>query len=118
MDTPNTRKTGKTQIPAIQVENEVAQRFIDSSRPALARTAAILCGNPEFQRFLSLRYAAAWRRQSPLPAHDRAANVIRETCGIQSRKELDSDTKAKQRYHQLIGLPFSTWRNHRENATP
>lgn len=87
-------------------------------RPTLARTAAILCSNPEFQRFLSLRYANAWRQQSPLPAPERAANVIREACGIQSRRELDSDTDAQQRYNRLIGLPFSTWRDSRQNPAP
>jgi hypothetical protein len=85
-------------------------RSTRTTRPTLARTAAILCSNPEFHRFLSHQYAGTWDRHATLPGPQRAANVVRETCGIQSRKELDSDTEARQRYNCLIGLPFSTWR--------
>jgi len=88
------------------------------TRPALARTAGILCGNPQFQRFLSHRFAALWLQHNTLHDKDRAAAVVRDACGIQSRTELDSDTEARQRYNRLIGLPFSTWRNLRENAAP
>lgn len=85
------------------------------TRPALARIASILCSNPQFQRFLSHRFAALWLQHNTLPDKERAAAVVRDACGIQSRTELDSDTEARQRYNQLIGLPFSTWKNSPQN---
>ncbi|MNS45643.1 hypothetical protein D3C72_781180 [compost metagenome] len=87
----------------------------EMTRPALARTAAILCSNPQFQRFLSHRFAALWLQHNTLHDKERAAAVVRDACGIQSRSELDSDTEARQRYNRLIGLPFSTWRDLPQN---
>lgn len=80
------------------------------TRPTLARTAAILCGDPAFQRFLATSHPLVWDQYAALPASERAAAVLRHACGIRSRKELDSDTNAQRAYHQRIGLPFSTWR--------
>lgn len=88
------------------------------TRPALARTAAILCSNPEFQRFLAHRFSAAWDQRATLPAPERAADIVREACGIQSRRELDSDTEARQRYWRMIGFPYSNWRNSSRNPQP
>jgi hypothetical protein len=86
--------------------------------PGLARTVAILCSNPEFHRFLAHRHGAAWNQHAAMPAPERAACVVRESCRIQSRKELDSDTEARQRYNRMIGLPFSTWRNSPQGSSP
>lgn len=83
----------------------------DQHRLALARTVAILCGNREFQRFLAHRHPAPWSQYSALPLPERATNVVRSICRIQSRRELNTDAEARRRYDRLIGLPFSSWRN-------
>ncbi|WP_416046706.1 hypothetical protein [Cupriavidus basilensis] len=86
------------------------------TRPALSRTASMMCGNPEFQRFLSNRFAPIWLQHVTTPEKERAAIVVREACGITSRRELDKDKAAALRYHCRIGLPFSDWR--RTHAPP
>lgn len=80
------------------------------SRPALARTAGMMCGNPEFQLFLSNRFASIWLQHSNVHEKERAAIVVREVCGIASRSELDKDKAAALRYNCRIGLPYSSWR--------
>jgi hypothetical protein len=81
------------------------------TRPALARTAGILCSNPQFRRFLAERFPVDWKDFSDLEDADRAAAVVRTACDIKSRSELDSNAEARRRYDRLIGLPFSSWRN-------
>ncbi|MCY1263096.1 hypothetical protein D9M68_123630 [compost metagenome] len=80
------------------------------TRPALARTAGILCGNPEFRRFLAERFPIDWKDYSDLEDVDRAAAVVRTACDIKSRSELDSDPAAAQRFHAELGFPFNAWR--------
>lgn len=84
---------------------------MSTARTSLARTVAILCGNPDFQRFLSERFPQAWSESGDFRDPDRAATVIRSACRINSRTELDTDPTAARRYHGLIGLAFSTWRS-------
>lgn len=81
-------------------------------RPSLARAAGILCGNPEFHRFLAERFPADWRDFGDLEDKDRAAAVLRHACDIRSRSELDSDPAAARRFHSRLGFPFNTWRPH------
>ncbi|WP_439685068.1 hypothetical protein MNJPNG_06220 [Cupriavidus oxalaticus] len=88
------------------------------TRPALARAAAILCGNPDFQRFLAYRYPAPWGQSGDLPAHKRAASVIYTVCRIQSRRELDTNAEARRRYDRLVGLPYSSWRAAKSGGSP
>lgn len=57
--------------------------------PSLAFTAAVLCSNPRFQAYLGVDGAAA------------AADHVRRVCGVSSRRELDSDARAAERFHQL-----------------
>lgn len=81
------------------------------TRPALARTAGMMCLNPGFQRFLSHRFASIWLQHITAPEKERAAIVVREVCGITSRSDLDKDKAAALRYNCRIGLPFSSWRS-------
>lgn len=83
------------------------------TRPALARTAAILCSDPDFRRFLSERFPVDWRDFGDLEDKDRAAAVLRSACRIESRKELDLDPGARRRFDHVIRLPYSTWRSER-----
>lgn len=83
---------------------------MSTARASLARTVAILCSNPGFQRFLAESFPQAWADTGDFRDPERAAIVVRQTCRIGSRSQLDSDRAAAQRYHQQIGLAFSAWR--------
>lgn len=87
------------------------------TRPALARTAGILCSNTEFRRFLAMRYPAVWAQHNGLRDAERAAAVIRVVCDIESRSDLDRSAAAARRYHTRIGLAFSSWRAVQDNIT-
>lgn len=79
---------------------------------SLTMMTSVLCNHPDFHQFLSDRFHEAWYA-CPSPSYaEKSATIIRSTCGIQSRKELDSNTHAARLYHQKIGLPFSTYRIH------
>ncbi|KAI3597673.1 hypothetical protein D8I24_6489 [Cupriavidus necator H850] len=80
------------------------------TRPALARTAGILCGHPAFRQFVAERFPAEWKDFSDLEDVERAAAVIRTVCEIPSRRELDADPAAAQRFHAKLGFPFNAWR--------
>lgn len=56
---------------------------------SLARTAAILCGNPDFQAHLGVTNA------------DMAAAAVRRHCGVASRRELDEKPEAARKFHEL-----------------
>lgn len=64
----------------------------------LARLAGQLCQNPQFQEWCEVESAEA------------AAEWVRRTCDIESRSELDHDTGAANKFHQLVRLPFLDWR--------
>lgn len=83
------------------------------SRPALARTAGILCSDADFRRFLAERFPVEWKDFGDLEDVDRAAAVVRTACEIESRSELDKNSDARRRYDRLIGLPYSNWRRAR-----
>lgn len=56
---------------------------------SLAHLAGALCGNPRFQA-----YVGACDAES-------AAEYIRRVCGVASRRDLDSDARAAERFHEL-----------------
>ncbi len=60
----------------------------------LSAWAALACKNPAFQRFLQVDSEPA------------AVAKLRALCGIESRRELDSDTEAAQRFHEVIRKPY------------
>lgn len=80
------------------------------THPTLAHTTSILCGNPDFQHFLCDHFPRAWSESGDFRDPDRAVAVVRSTCRIKSRTELDTDLAAARRYRARVGLAFSTWR--------
>lgn len=40
---------------------------------------------------------------------DAAARFIRETCGVQSRRDLATNTEAAHRFETLVRRPFVRW---------
>ena len=65
----------------------------------LARLAGQLCQNPDFQRFVP-------ECADGLSAEENAAAWIRKVCGVASRAELDHNTSAATRFHELVRRPF------------
>ena len=56
---------------------------------SLAATAALLCANPRFQAHIGVDSSEA------------AADHVRRVCGVSSRRELDSNNQAAERFHEL-----------------
>lgn len=74
---------------------------------ALARLAAQLCGQTEFQQWAVSRIGAA---PSGVTAQQHAAQYVREVCGITSRAELDHNAAAATLFHTVIRRPYLTSR--------
>lgn len=70
----------------------------------LSLAAAFRCKDRIFQRFMQVQ------------TEHEAADKLRRICMIKSRAELDNDQEAAQRYHRLIGLPFSEFINSHQEA--
>lgn len=43
-----------------------------------------------------------------------AKEFILAICGVDSRRELDRNAQAAQRFHQLVRLPFLAWRQQQQ----
>lgn len=56
---------------------------------SLARLAGILCSDPKFQEHIGATSA------------DTAAAILRRECAISSRRELDRDRDAAERFHAI-----------------
>lgn len=61
---------------------------------ALARLAGTLCAKSDFQRFAGVSSSAD------------AAAWIRQTCGVESRADLDHNPEAARKFHDLIRKPY------------
>lgn len=75
--------------------------------------AGIMCGNPKFQEFLSIKYWGVWSQLCgggpEIPnISDVTAKTIKEILGIFSRKELDTDIGARKRFMDLMSH-FNRW---------
>ncbi len=69
----------------------------------LSKLAGMWCEEPDFQKWISSRYVLG----EPIRGASGAADVIRELCLIDSRAELDHDTRAKELFNNLIRDPYS-----------
>jgi len=61
----------------------------------LSFVAAMFCKNPEFWSFVGADGELG------------AAEYVRETCGIESRGQLDKEDDAARKFHELIRKPFT-----------
>lgn len=75
---------------------------------SLARLSAILCRDPVFRQWL-----VHDTDFNPGDAAE-AAEVVRVVCGIDSRRELDTNPTAAERFHEHLRKPFIEWRDHHE----
>ena len=69
-------------------------RFPHRKGGALARLSGMFCGQPEFLKFAGV----------PSPAA--AAAWIRQTCGVESRADLDHVPEAARKFHNLVRKPY------------
>lgn len=66
----------------------------------LSTWVALRCREAAFQRFLQVKTEAE------------AITAVRSKCGVQSRREFDTDPAAAQRLHQSIRIPFAKFHHH------
>lgn len=72
---------------------------------SLTRLSAILCRDPKFRQWL-----VRDTEHKPGDA-DEAAEVVRLVCGIDSRRELDTNPTAAERFHEDVRKPYLAWRD-------
>jgi hypothetical protein len=103
-----------TPVALARITNEAAveqdrkaQREPDKKGGALAKLAGMLCADPEFWKFLAHEFA------STCNSADDAADLVRQTCDIGSRADLDNDAVAAKNFHEKIRGPWLKWRSAR-----
>lgn len=74
---------------------------------ALCKLAAIWCGDDDFRLFLAHQLG-----KSPTEVAD-PAEIIRITCGVESRAELDHNDEAARIFHAQFRLPYQAWQQGR-----
>lgn len=75
---------------------------------ALCKLAAMWCQEEEFHRFLTSTMKWANGYEEPITSVI-AANIIRETCGVASRADLDHNETAAHIFHRDFRLPYQRW---------
>ena len=94
-------------IAALQVGYAAASDAPAEDQPkggALAKLAGMWCADKTFQ---------SWLETDPdnaAPTENGAALCLYELCGIQSRRQLDHDPAAAERFNRLIRGPYMKWR--------
>lgn len=79
---------------------------------SIVQLAGMLARDSEFQEWVS------YYSVPPRPVGiDEAAQFIRDTCKVRSRRELADDDAAVQRFHSLIRKPFVAWKERRAETT-
>ena len=74
----------------------------------LCKLAAIWSGDEEFHAFLAATMKWAKSYSEPITP-EIAASIIRETCGVASRADLDHDEAAAAIFHRDFRLPYQRW---------
>lgn len=69
----------------------------------LSQDVAMMCNNPDFWAWINTE------TDGGVVDGDQAATWLRQTLGIQSRRELDHDRDLAQRFHREIRRPFVEW---------
>lgn len=74
---------------------------------SILQLAGMLPRDPQFREWVS-RFTVP-----PISVTtDEAAAFIRVACGIDSRRQLNLDAGAADRFHNFIRKPFVQWRSH------
>lgn len=85
----------------------------DDERPvekqnAIVQRAGIICNDESFQRFLSDEFPLEWMRTVGDDA-EKSATILREGCGVKSRRELAASEEAARKFDALLAR-FEMWK--------
>ena len=94
---------GKEKHVAVMLLNVNRELNLEPASRSLAKQAGILCGDAQFQDFLMTHYAAG--------GDVSAAAVVRQICGVDSRRYLDDDryAGAAEKWKALVAK-FEAWK--------
>lgn len=70
------------------------------------------CNDPEFQDWIAKRAGAA----TDIPSAEFAASIIKGYCGVKSRKDIDGDPVAKEKFQRLVVGPWQKYQQARRSA--
>jgi hypothetical protein len=76
---------------------------------ALAKHAGRLCRDSDFHEYLKLNGMKEIGLNGDTVAEHIATEYVRQTCNIESRKELDHNREAELAYQNKIVRPFNHW---------
>jgi hypothetical protein len=99
-----------TPEAAVAQDRHVQQQAAQPAEPkggALCKLAAIWCQSDDFRAFL-----ATTLNRTPDDVAD-PAQIIRTTCGVTTRAELDHNERAAQIFHNTFRLPYQAWQQGR-----
>lgn len=92
-------------------EDEQPVNQTDKKGGALTKLAAMFCTQERFWAWASHKDEDCWKRAEALALTTNqpaiAAEWIRLTCGVRSRRELDSNQSAAKIFHEKIRIPYS-----------
>lgn len=83
---------------------DVGMPITEPKGGALAKLAGMWCADKTFQSWLELD------PDNAAPTENGAALCLYALCNIQSRRQLDHDTAAAERFNRLIRGPYMKWR--------
>jgi hypothetical protein len=65
------------------------------------------CNDPEFQKWIAQRAGAC----TDIPSAEFAASIIKGYCGVKSRKDIDGNPDATEKFRRLVVGP---WQKHQQ----
>ena len=98
-------RSGRTQkfgqryyMVLVQIgDDEMPQQADETPKPRkLSQIAGALCNDPNFRAWASHTYG------DPFPDAEAAAQLIRDTCGVASRRDLDTNEAAAKLFKEIL----------------
>lgn len=99
-------KGQRLAISIALIDDDESQKPISKKQHSNTRQAAILCGDELFWRFLETIV------HHEITSPELAAQAVREHCGVQSRREFDSDSVKSGNWIRMKA-DFDNWKNGR-----
>lgn len=97
-------EVGDDELP-VQTHINACDKALDQPKGgALAKLAGMWCADETFQSWLGVYYVAEG------DTGGRAALRLYEVCDIQSRRQLDHDPEAAERFNARVRGPYMKWR--------
>lgn len=78
---------------------------VDEKGGVLAKLCALFCADVNFRTFLMRR----WPDADQIDTAAQATAHVKLVCEIGSRKKLDNDPAAADRFHDRIRIPYVQW---------